>query len=784
MPQVTFQASTTKTTTTVLNDSGQKVTKNSYIKYGGGKIAGLCVDESKCKLCKFIAFSKFKFSTEFANDNEGNLIADNTLNLNDTQKMYLDYMNSIGYNNMFTISCVTDKSAVNNLYSSNYNNDNTTESVIFFGDMSEDGTKSAERFMTRVSNTNKVTFTQASISPFRFENETEIKPTLNVRYFSPNGTSLDYNQILGYNVLPQYYINTKYVTAIKNFISNKPELFDLFKDLIAIDYTNGISYNGSPKAFYNSTDGAWFATLKDFYDEIQTNSTNDAEKKIAKNMTWLVGAYRFKWMYECCRHGKLVEDGATYDDIIHYYINYDSDKDNARLTWVNDYFESQDNNIDLQKSTVTVEFHLIEINPTNSLQSVVGGYTVNMSYNDDGYSFSVDDATRRIAPFGQNIFSKYGTYNMIMYAYCTQVDKNGVETKRNTVYVTFDRVAVSDLALNEIAKYGQSNNNNDFIDDISTGTAPDPIDPIENDNEDVDDEPNAPTTPEIDGLNLLTKTYALTKTNCSELGSFLWGDSFADSIRLINSSPLDNIVSCKLIPISASGDVTTIKIGNLVTTVNAKKVNGQITINSGECTLSKHFNNFLDYSPYTNISIYIPFIGFQQLENEYAYTTLKLRYVIDLITGSLCVSLYSDNKIIRLFNGNCSIDIPLSSNNRAQIEASLLANLTSTAITGNVTGMIGSVVDSAITKLRTETSDKPSNNCGLAQVLTPYIIVNRPIINKPTTYAHHNGNKCIGSYYLNTLTGYTVVDSIELTAPCSSSERNEIIALLKNGVYL
>ena len=148
------------------------------------------------------------------------------------------------------------------------------------------------------------------------------------------------------------------------------------------------------------------------------------------------------------------------------------------------------------------------------------------------------------------------------------------------------------------------------------------------------------------------------------------------------------------------------------------------------------------------------------------------------------MSLYSDNKIIRLFNGNCSIDIPLSSNNRAQIEASLLTNLTSTAVSGNVAGMIGSVVDSAITKLRTETSDKPSNNCGLAQVLTPYIIVNRPIINKPPTYAHHNGNKCIGSYYLNTLTGYTVVDSIELTAPCSSSERTEIIALLKNGVYL
>ena len=528
MPQVTFQSSTTKTTTTVLNDSGQKVTKTSYIKYGGGNIAGLCVDETKCKLCKFIALSKFKFSSEFANDNEGKLISDNTLNLNDTQKMYLDYMNSIGYNNMFTISCVTDKSTIDNLYGSNYTNDNTTESVIFFGDMTKDGVKSAERFMTRVSNTDKVTFTQASILPFRFENEVEIKPPLNVRYFSTNGTSLDYKQILGYNVLPQYYINTKYVTAIKNFIANKPELFNLFKDLIAIDYTYGISFNSNPKAFYNSTDGSWFATLKDFYDEIQTNSTYDAEKNIAKNMTWLVGAYRFKWIYECCRHGKLVEDGATYDDIIHYYINYDSDKDNARLTWVNDYFESQDNDIDLQKSTVTVEFKLVETSPTNITPSLVGSYSVNMSYNDDGYSFSVDDATRRITPYGQNIFSKSNTFNMIMYSYCTQVDRNGNETKRNTVYVTFDRVTISDLSFNGIAKYGQHDNNNDFTDDIALGTAPDPINPIEDDNDDNDDEPDEPTTPEIDGLNLLTKTYALTKNNCSELGSFLWSDSFVD----------------------------------------------------------------------------------------------------------------------------------------------------------------------------------------------------------------------------------------------------------------
>ena len=49
----------------------------------------------------------------------------------------------------------------------------------------------------------------------------------------------------------------------------------------------------------------------------------------------------------------------------------------------------------------------------------------------------------------------------------------------------------------------------------------------------------------------LTSVYNVTPEKLNQLGRFIWTDDAMDNIKLLNNSPIQNIVSCKCIPFSA-----------------------------------------------------------------------------------------------------------------------------------------------------------------------------------------------------------------------------------------
>ena len=139
--------------------------------------------------------------------------------------------------------------------------------------------------------------------------------------------------------------------------------------------------------------------------------------------------------------------------------------------------------------------------------------------------------------------------------------------------------------------------------------------PSEEDNSDQKEEEKSEADEKEENTNintasLLTRTYQLTREQLQSLGNFLWGDSFLDNIKLINNSPIENVVSVKAIPCDFLTEASTnIVLGNVATTVQGNPVtNNYIKKTIGTIKVANQDNSFIDYQD-SDILLYLPLIG-------------------------------------------------------------------------------------------------------------------------------------------------------------------------------
>ena len=216
------------------------------------------------------------------------------------------------------------------------------------------------------------------------------------------------------------------------------------------------------------------------------------------------------------------------------------------------------------------------------------------------------------------------------------------------------------------------------------------------DKDDVDDD----TTVLSSGIGVLTSTFHMTKERLVQLGQFLWGATIFDEFSLINNNPIENIISCKAIPYAISGTTQEITLGNVKTGVNGEKINQNFSKQTiGSVAIAEHYKNFLDYAPYTNVIIYLPYIGFKELDTSLVMgKTLRIEYTLDVITGGCLAQIYVGNIRLYEFTGNIGVDISITASNRAQVESAYInagVGVVSSAMSGNVTGAVNPIIGAA-----------------------------------------------------------------------------------------
>ena len=322
-----------------------------------------------------------------------------------------------------------------------------------------------------------------------------------------------------------------------------------------------------------------------------------------------------------------------------------------------------------------------------------------------------------------------------------------------------------------------------------------------------DNDPNP--TPALHTNGTLTTSYSVTYNHLKSLGAKIWNESFYSSLLKINSNPIENIISCKAIPVSIGGTEKNIILGNVDMGISGKICDESYSLSVGSITIKGRKSSsydFLDYEPYTNLSIYLPFIGIKKLDTSICMgRTLKVVYNIDVITGTCRAMIYINGYVMYAFNGNCGVDIPISSMNRAQVEMGFLSSLVGVAggagiatvgmamnnpyaAINGATNSIQSGLNMASSQYNTTTNGTSSPNIDFNINRKCYIIYDRPVLYNDLltdTFYHTNGRVSHKTRKLLQLRGYTEISpNTDLKIKCTTDELEELRNILSSGFII
>lgn len=298
--------------------------------------------------------------------------------------------------------------------------------------------------------------------------------------------------------------------------------------------------------------------------------------------------------------------------------------------------------------------------------------------------------------------------------------------------------------------------------------------------------------------------YNPTIAEIYRFSGYLWGIDFdLDNFKKLYNSPEECIVGCMLNYATPTVFETPsqVKLGNVLLTGQTMHALSRqfATVDCGSLSVTEYWGNALDYEPFTELSIYLPFVGIVPLKNnEIMNGTISVKYYVDFLSGA-CVAMVKTvrgnlSAIIGIYNGKCGIEIPWTSSNKAQYAVSL-ASTASTLATGLMTGggniasSIGTGLatanDLASTQMHVQRGGAIQADFGAMSIKKPYLIITRPTQSLADKYNNYNGYPSNITAKLSDLTGYTRVQSIQLTGvSANDTELQEIDELLKSGVII
>lgn len=282
--------------------------------------------------------------------------------------------------------------------------------------------------------------------------------------------------------------------------------------------------------------------------------------------------------------------------------------------------------------------------------------------------------------------------------------------------------------------------------------------------------------------------YNPTLSQLNSLGAWLWSTNFIDQILKIFNDPMQAIIGLHKVYASPNiSGIGNIKVGYLDSGVSSNIVGNQYTyINCGTVSLREYYGNILDYSPYTTVQLYLPFIGIVSLDiSDVSRSSITVKYGVDVLTGACLasVSVQRDNAggVLYQYSGNCACQYPLSSGSYMGMVTGAISAIGSLS-RGNI---IGTGLSIAGMHTNIEHSGGFSGNAGAMGIKKPYLIISRP------QSVMNDGFPSIQGYPSNYFTrlgdcsGFTQIAECHVeNIPATDKELDKIKDLLKEGVIL
>ena len=356
-----------------------------------------------------------------------------------------------------------------------------------------------------------------------------------------------------------------------------------------------------------------------------------------------------------------IAGGITYDRILPVSVV-------VRSRSVYTIFTSDDNRLESTKTssasykfTIWDSSHRANVThatvPNTGNRALVAG---NIYVDPNG--IATYDALR--GPLSSYFFNEEG----IVYRENT-ADSFGSYSDPNHVLTSYDISANADSI-----KFGQ------YLLEISTKVFPDnPYEPggpsgpgdlppgtFDGDSDAIPDSP----LPTLSAANTgFTRIYNPTLSQVKQLAQYLWTtpdiiETIWNHIKQFFENPMDAIIGFNLVPVPVPDGGTEdfslmfIKTGVIMTVA----ANQFVDLDCGTLELKRYYGSALDQSPYTKVSCYLPYIGTVNLNtDEVMGTTLRVKYRVDIVSGSCVAKIFVDGNCLYQYSGHCAITIPISS---------------------------------------------------------------------------------------------------------------------------
>lgn len=487
-----------------------------------------------------------------------------------------------------------------------------------------------------------------------------------------------------------------------------------------------------------------------------------------------------------------ITSGVIYHS---YYVNFNNNLTNQGFyTGIADFNNNKDNSLSfgINPNTNSEPVKCTDILPESETAHTIDvngkKFGIMITYGASNYQprgkfWFNNNIDENATPFGDgnqfiDITAYYGMYmrsnikNNNEYVWYKPIITDGMVTGYTT-----DMNAKSDIDEWEIL-----DNHNIPIISPSSGTGDD-IDEIG-----INDFP-------ISDIGGLARYYAIDRFQLDELQA-----DFKNSTTGIPIDAGQFVIGLYQLPLDIPSFCTTsqekIVLGKLETNAVGKKL---LTVNRrvhlGEYFISANCgNSFLDYAPYTEIKLYIPYCGMVELPpNLFINSTVSVDMIIDIISGSCKGMVMCNNTFYTSISGSLMCSLPLSLEQCATKSLSII-NSANSIMSGIIFGNKNYSALNTVTTLGEAMIENnniaPSHISGnMDSVVNFYepqcciLFMSYPEVNMGDIGKTH-GKVCNYQDTLNNCHGYTVVNNPHLEIKCTNTEKDEITKLLEQGVIL
>lgn len=330
-----------------------------------------------------------------------------------------------------------------------------------------------------------------------------------------------------------------------------------------------------------------------------------------------------------------------------------------------------------------------------------------------------------------------------------------------------------------------------------------------------------PSAPDFNAINLSNlHTYWITKEQMrdfyTKLWEFNWTDISTNLLTGIYSNLVSNVVSLKMMPTSpenlgGTGEAEAVVLGfktfdDLIVQTIGTKSCPVVTI--GTINIKKAYKSYADYSPYTDIALYLPFVGVVPLDTnlfmntaEYNGSTLTVKASYDILGGTITYFIEYEHATVYQFTGNMAVDVPVSLQSGVDIGTSLAQNASSAIATATnaLTSVaepkpIGKAVNTAVQNVSSfggasasaQSLYSSTGGDGAFYAFPKCVImIRRPEYNRPKTYDSTIGYPAFFTKKVADISGFATVTNpkIPLVDGMTKEEHDMIVSAMQNGLY-